>query len=176
MAIDTAEKRRAIGGVGLWLLPEVTPNVTHDLEWRGEAAYGYAFFAPAPPVGPGTDRRTRPTRIPPWKSLDVVLVERKPFLQTIIDRQRAAVDMRLEQQRLADDEKRIRDEAIAAALQRVEDEKQEYLGRLERKKTSVANLALARLAREKKRKAEEEKHERRRQTAIANLKKARKKK
>ncbi len=174
MAIDTAEKRRAIAGLSMWILPEVTPNAAQDVGWRGEAAYGYAFFAPAPPSA-GTDRKTRRTRRPDWEAVDVVVVDRPPVLATLITRQRAARDMRLQQEQLARDEQRIRQEAIAAAVARVDAERQETIARLDRKKKSVANLALAQLARDRKQRAEEEKRARRRRTAIANLRKARKK-
>lgn len=41
MAIDTAEKRRSVSGIG-WLIPGVTPNATPDAEWRQEAGWSYS--------------------------------------------------------------------------------------------------------------------------------------
>lgn len=43
MAIDTAEKRRSVSGVHFepWM-PAVTPNATHDQQWRQEVAGAYA--------------------------------------------------------------------------------------------------------------------------------------
>lgn len=41
MAIDTAERRRAVSGIGGLLLPGVTPNAANDQEWRQEAGWGY---------------------------------------------------------------------------------------------------------------------------------------
>ena len=49
MAIDTAEKRRAITGTTYQTGPAVTPNASKDAEWRGEAGYGYPFVVA--PVG-----------------------------------------------------------------------------------------------------------------------------
>jgi len=51
MAIDTAEKRRAVAQVGFyWGGPGVTPNASKDVEWRQEAGWGYSGIAPASPV------------------------------------------------------------------------------------------------------------------------------
>jgi hypothetical protein len=42
MAIDTAEKRRAVAGIGIVIFgPGVTPNATPDQEWRQEVGWGY---------------------------------------------------------------------------------------------------------------------------------------
>lgn len=43
MAIDTAEKRRAASGLQFVPLPEVTPNVNKDEEWRAQAVGAYLF-------------------------------------------------------------------------------------------------------------------------------------
>lgn len=43
MAIDTAEKRRAASGLQFIPLPEVTPNVNKDEEWRAQAVGAYLF-------------------------------------------------------------------------------------------------------------------------------------
>ena len=43
MAIDSAQKRKAISGVAL-LLPGVTPDVSKDAAWRKASAWNY-FFA-----------------------------------------------------------------------------------------------------------------------------------
>ena len=40
MAIDTAQKRKAISGVIL-LLPGVTPNASKDAAWRKASAWNY---------------------------------------------------------------------------------------------------------------------------------------
>ena len=43
MAIDTAEKRKSISGVGgVPLMPGVTPNSSQDAEWRQEAGWSYS--------------------------------------------------------------------------------------------------------------------------------------
>lgn len=42
MAIDSAEKRRAISGIP-FLVVGVTPDVSKDSEWRREAAWNYPF-------------------------------------------------------------------------------------------------------------------------------------
>ena len=41
MAIDSAEKRRSISGIGL-ITPGVTPNASKDQEWRQEACWSYS--------------------------------------------------------------------------------------------------------------------------------------
>ncbi len=46
MAIDNAEKRRSISGIG-WLMPGVTPNSAKDQEWRQEAGWSYSGIAAA---------------------------------------------------------------------------------------------------------------------------------
>lgn len=57
MAIDTAEKRRSVAGTCFrYGAPGVTPNATHDQEWRQEAGFSYSgILAPAPPVGVSTN-------------------------------------------------------------------------------------------------------------------------
>ena len=47
MAIDTAEKRKAVAGIPFHLFLGVTPNVAKDVEWRQEAAWGYPGITPA---------------------------------------------------------------------------------------------------------------------------------
>lgn len=43
MAIDTAEKRRSVAGIGFFLVgPGVTPNATKDQEWRQQAGWSYS--------------------------------------------------------------------------------------------------------------------------------------
>lgn len=44
MAIDTAEKRRSVGGafVGALILPSVTNNASPDAEWRLQAGWTYS--------------------------------------------------------------------------------------------------------------------------------------
>ncbi len=52
MAIDTAEKRKAISGIMLPLIPGVTPNVSKDAEWRSESGWSYrGFLAVLVPIG-----------------------------------------------------------------------------------------------------------------------------
>lgn len=46
MAIDTAEKRRSVGGVPfLPLGPNVTPNVAKDAQWRQQVGWSYSGIA-----------------------------------------------------------------------------------------------------------------------------------
>ena len=45
MAIDTAEKRRTIGGLVMPLGPNVTPNAAEDSEWRAESGWSYLLAA-----------------------------------------------------------------------------------------------------------------------------------
>lgn len=46
MAIDNAEKRRAVAGVPfLPLGPGLTANATKDVEWRTQAAWSYSGLA-----------------------------------------------------------------------------------------------------------------------------------
>lgn len=48
MAIDTAEKRKAISGIGFpGLIPGVTPNAAKDAEWRQQAGWLYSGIAVA---------------------------------------------------------------------------------------------------------------------------------
>lgn len=51
MAIDTAAKRRAAGGVAfLPVGPGVTPNVAKPVTWRQQAAWSYSGIAPFTPA------------------------------------------------------------------------------------------------------------------------------
>jgi len=50
MAIDDAEKRRAISGIVIPLIPGVTPNVSKDAEWRQQSGWSYSGIALAAPV------------------------------------------------------------------------------------------------------------------------------
>jgi hypothetical protein len=46
MAIDTAEKRRSVSGVGfLPLIPGVTPELSKDVDWRQQAGWSYSGVA-----------------------------------------------------------------------------------------------------------------------------------
>ncbi len=50
MAIDSALKRRSVGGVPfLPLGPNVTPNASKPAAWRASAAWSYAGILPTPP-------------------------------------------------------------------------------------------------------------------------------
>lgn len=49
MAIDTAEKRRAVANIHHRAGPGVTPNASTDAEWRQQAGYGYSGVAASPP-------------------------------------------------------------------------------------------------------------------------------
>jgi len=42
MAIDTAEKRRAAGGVSVYFNVFVTPNSSKDDQWRWQSGYNYS--------------------------------------------------------------------------------------------------------------------------------------
>lgn len=57
MAIDTAEKRRSISGVGyVGLMPGVLPNASKDAEWRRQAGWCYSgLSAIASPYADPTD-------------------------------------------------------------------------------------------------------------------------
>lgn len=51
MAIDSAEKRRSISGVGFVpLIPGVTPNSAKDAEWRAQSAWSYSGGEAAEPA------------------------------------------------------------------------------------------------------------------------------
>lgn len=46
MAIDTAEKRKAVAAIALaYLYPSVTPNASPDAEWRQQVAHSYSGIA-----------------------------------------------------------------------------------------------------------------------------------
>lgn len=47
MAIDTAERRRNVAGVGYWIGLGVTPNASKDVEWRQQVGWGYSGIAPS---------------------------------------------------------------------------------------------------------------------------------
>lgn len=51
MAIDTAEKRKAISGIWFQSIPGVTPNAAKDAEWRQQSGRGYSGIAADPPSG-----------------------------------------------------------------------------------------------------------------------------
>lgn len=172
MAIDTAEKRRAVAWISIWILPGVTPNVAQDEEWRGEAGHGYPFLAPPlPPTG--TDRKIKRGR-ERWKPVEVTVVLREPPVQVLIQRQKLARDMRVEQERLAQVEQQERQAAIDAAVALVELQAKDAAAAFDRKKKSMASLAVANLAREKKRQAEAERIAAINRRRMENLKKARK--
>lgn len=51
MAIDTAEKRRAVAGVNRqWDGPSLTPNVAKDAEWRQQSGHSYSGIAAGTPA------------------------------------------------------------------------------------------------------------------------------
>ena len=51
MAIDSAEKRKSISGVGL-VMPGITSNSGKDQEWRQESGWSYSgILAAIPPSG-----------------------------------------------------------------------------------------------------------------------------
>jgi hypothetical protein len=57
MAIDSAEKRRAISGIAAHPMgPSVTPNASQDAEWRQQVAWSYSGIAAdePPEVIPGS--------------------------------------------------------------------------------------------------------------------------
>lgn len=46
MAIDSAEKRRAVAGIAAHPMgPAVTPNASKDAEWRQQVAWSYSGIA-----------------------------------------------------------------------------------------------------------------------------------
>ncbi len=52
MAIDSAEKRLSISGIGgPPMIPGVTPNSGKDQEWRQESGWSYSGIAAAAPAG-----------------------------------------------------------------------------------------------------------------------------
>lgn len=52
MAIDTAEKRKAISGIWFSSIPGVAPNAGKDVEWRQQSGRGYSGIAPGGFVPP----------------------------------------------------------------------------------------------------------------------------
>ncbi len=51
MAIDDAEKRKSVAGIGFFIVgPGVTPNISKDAEWRQQAGWGYSGIAVGVPV------------------------------------------------------------------------------------------------------------------------------
>ena len=55
MAIDTAAKRRCVGGLPWPLGPGVTPDAAKPVGWRQQAGRGYSGIAAgAPPAAPGS--------------------------------------------------------------------------------------------------------------------------
>ena len=50
MALDSAEKRKAVSGILHTFVVGVTPNAAKDAEWRQEAGWGYLI---EPAVGEG---------------------------------------------------------------------------------------------------------------------------
>lgn len=54
MAIDTAEKRRSVGGVPFFVFgPGVTPNIAKDAEWRQQSGWSYSGIPASTPGGGG---------------------------------------------------------------------------------------------------------------------------
>lgn len=52
MPIDTAEKRRNVSGLAFAPFgPGVTPNASHDVEWRQQAGWGYSGIVPIGSLG-----------------------------------------------------------------------------------------------------------------------------
>lgn len=51
MAIDSAEKRRSVAGVGVpGIVLGVTPNASKDGEWRQQVGWGYSGIVPGNPA------------------------------------------------------------------------------------------------------------------------------
>ena len=44
MAIDTAEKRKAIAGIWIPMMPGVTPHEAKDKQWRAQSGWCYGGF------------------------------------------------------------------------------------------------------------------------------------
>lgn len=85
MAIDTAEKRKAVAGIGFaYYLTEVTPNASKDQEWRQEAANSYPGILAGAPVprqdlflgDGGSSQQTRDEQM---------LIRVVPFVVAILD-------------------------------------------------------------------------------------------
>ncbi len=54
MAIDNAEKRRSISGIGMqFVAAGVTPNSGKDQEWRQQAGWSYSGILADSPAAPG---------------------------------------------------------------------------------------------------------------------------
>jgi len=79
LAIDTAEKRKAVAAIpGIPFAVSVTPNATPDQEWRQEAGWGYpgilAGEAEAPPSGGSSfqvrEEQTEPRWTKSWRLMD----------------------------------------------------------------------------------------------------------
>lgn len=49
MAIDDAEKRKAISGILIPLMPGVTPNGSMDSQWRQQSGWSYSGIASSAP-------------------------------------------------------------------------------------------------------------------------------
>jgi hypothetical protein len=67
MAIDTATKRRSVGG--MTFLPYsagVTPNATHNMVWRQESGWGYMGIVPDTTLPSSTIRRLMMMGIGSW--------------------------------------------------------------------------------------------------------------
>jgi len=60
MAIDTAEKRRAVANIHHRTSPGVTPNSGKDAEWRQQAGWGYSGIAAEVPADGGAPARSTP--------------------------------------------------------------------------------------------------------------------
>jgi len=70
MAIDTAEKRKAISGIHQYASgPGMTNMAAEDQEWRQQTGYSYSGILASPPAGAGQPTMGR-WRLIRWMGLD----------------------------------------------------------------------------------------------------------
>jgi hypothetical protein len=51
VAIDSAEKRKSVAGIGQWWFPSVFPNASLNQEWRQAVGHGYSGILAQGPAG-----------------------------------------------------------------------------------------------------------------------------
>ncbi len=109
-------------------------------------AYWPSYWPTYWPAGavapPGTDRKIRRARRPPWKAAEPTVVERVPALLVMIQALKDAQEEQEEQRRLAREKERIWQEAVAEVDRLVDLEVQEAERRFARRERAMRNLAL----------------------------------